>query len=124
MPKKQPRNTGFARVLAALEPAAPGGPDLPSPATAGELTDEHGAVWTVFRGPLDARLAARLVRGAELMIVGEGAGETLRTVPAGARAPLWRELRDRLDSPYPGAYRAFEFRSVDGRRLLYLEESC
>ncbi|MGW6457184.1 hypothetical protein ACWF94_14905 [Streptomyces sp. NPDC055078] len=125
MPKKQPRDTSFAQVLASLEPSGAWDESgTYSPATAGEFVDEHSTLWTKVRGPLDARLAARLVRSADRMIVGESAGEELCDVPDDERTTRWSEIRKRLDSPDLDTYQAFEFVSGDGDSLLYLEGYC
>ncbi|RMB79495.1 hypothetical protein CTZ28_45250 [Streptomyces shenzhenensis] len=95
-----------------------------SPASSGELVDERGCLWTKSRGPLDVRLVKRLVRGADEMIVGEGAGEVLRSVPEEEREAAWALIKDGLDTAGSGTwtYRAYDFRSEDGRILLYVEE--
>ncbi|MFB7512742.1 hypothetical protein [Streptomyces sp. NPDC056144] len=100
------------------------GPRTLSPASSGEILDRHGLRWTKSRGPLDVRLAKRLVKGADEMIIGEGAGETLRSVPAEGRAEAWALIKRELHPAEHWRYRAFDFRSEDGRVLLYVEESC
>ncbi|MFI8190324.1 hypothetical protein ACIF8T_16200 [Streptomyces sp. NPDC085946] len=131
MPKRRPPATGFSDVVASMtspegEEPAEYSDDVTglSPAGSGELLDGKGCRWTRRRGPLDTRLARRLVRTADEMIVGEGAGEVLRSVPAGEREAEWTGLKDRLDSAGPGSYQAHEFSAPDGRTLLYVEEFC
>ncbi|MFV2117346.1 hypothetical protein ACE14D_02425 [Streptomyces sp. Act-28] len=126
MPKKRTPGKSFAEVVASLEPGEGSDPAIGklSPASAGELVDPQGCLWAKSRGPLDARLARRLVSGADEMIIGEGAGEALRPVPADERQEAWNLIRDELDAAAPGRYQAFDFRSEDGRVLLYVEESC
>ncbi|MFF0203840.1 hypothetical protein [Streptomyces sp. NPDC005017] len=126
MPKKRMSDKSFAEVTASLEHTEgsdPGTGQL-SPASSGELVDGRGRLWTRSRGPLDVRLAKRLVRGADEMIIGEGAGEVLRPVPAEGRDEAWELLRDRLEPGGPGTHQAYEFRSEDDRVLLYVEEFC
>ncbi|MFI9155656.1 hypothetical protein [Streptomyces sp. NPDC053367] len=126
MPKKRASEKNFAEVVASLEPAEGPGPaeGRLSPASAGELVDTQGRTWTMSRGPLDVRLARRLVRGAEEMVIGESAGEVLRPVPADGREEAWSLIKDALEEPESGRYRAYDFRSEDGRVLLYVEEFC
>lgn len=128
MPKKRsPKTgrTGFAEVVASMPPAeADEGSLVPSPATAGEFVDERGCLWTKVRGPLDPRLARRLVRTADDMIIGEGAGDVLRSVSPDDREAAWTDLEGRLDSPDLHTYQAYEFASADGRTLVYFEEFC
>ncbi|MEU6482468.1 hypothetical protein [Streptomyces sp. NPDC046887] len=126
MPKKRKPERSFAEVVASLEPSEGSAPaaDLLSPASSGELVDEQGRLWVKHRGPLDVRLVRRLVRGADAMLIGEGAGEVLRPVPAEGREEAWALVKDRLDTAEGEGYRAYDFRSEDGRVLLYLEEFC
>ncbi|MFD1663201.1 hypothetical protein ACFSL4_34825 [Streptomyces caeni] len=126
MPKKRTPDKNFAEVVASLKHVEGSDPATGklSPASAGELVDGRGCLWAKSRGPLDARLAKRLVRGADEMIIGEGAGEVLRPVPADGREEAWALIKDRLDAPEPGTYQAYDFRSQDGRVLLYVEEFC
>jgi hypothetical protein len=126
MRKKRTSGENFAEVVASLEhtEGSDPGAGLLSPASAGELVDGQGCLWTRSRGPLDVRLARRLVRNADEMIIGEGAGEALRAVPAEGREEAWALVADGLQTPESGTYRAYEFRSEDGRVLLYVEESC
>ncbi|MGC2997805.1 hypothetical protein ACPF8X_05195 [Streptomyces sp. G35A] len=126
MPKKRTPDKSFAEVMASLEPGEGADPATGrlSPASVGELVDQQGCPWTKNRGPLDVRLTRRLVSGADEMIIGEGAGEVLRPVPAEGREEAWTLIRDGLDTPESGRYRAFDFRSEDGRVLLYVEEFC
>ncbi|MCK8680607.1 hypothetical protein [Streptomyces lichenis] len=126
MPKKRKTDRSFAEVVASLGPAEGSGPgaDLLSPASSGELVDEQGRLWTRHRGPMDVRLVRRLVRGADAMLIGEGAGEVLRPVPAEGREEAWALVKDRLDTAEGEGYRAYDFRSEDGCVLLYLEEFC
>ncbi|MFE7958838.1 hypothetical protein [Streptomyces sp. NPDC057413] len=128
MPKKRTSDKSFADVVAAME-AAEGSDPVEggrSPASSGELVDERGCLWTRSRGPLDVRLVKRLVRGADEVIVGEGAGEVLRPVPAEEREAAWALIKDGLDTAgsETWTYQAYEFRSEDGRILLYVEEFC
>ncbi|MFF8595214.1 hypothetical protein ACF061_27960 [Streptomyces sp. NPDC015220] len=126
MPKKRTPDKTFAEVMASLEHVEGSDPatgDL-SPASAGELVDGQGCLWVKSQGPLDARVARRLVRGADEMIIGEGAGEVLRPVPVEERETAWLLIKDRLDAPESGTYQAYDFRSKDGRVLLYVEEFC
>ncbi|MGV9887040.1 hypothetical protein [Streptomyces sp. NPDC003395] len=128
MPKKRTSDKSFADVVAAME-AAEGSDPVEggrSPASSGELVDERGCRWTKSRGPLDVRLVKRLVRGADEVIVGEGAGEVLRPVPAEEREAAWALIKDGLDTAgsETWTYQAYEFRSEDGRILLYVEEFC
>jgi hypothetical protein len=125
MPKKRTSDKNFADVVASLEAAEGSDPaGRLSPAGSGELVDGQGRLWIKSRGPLDVRLARRLVRGADEMIVGEGAGEVLRPVPADEREEAWELIKDRLDPSESGTYQAYEFRSEDDRVLLYVEEFC
>ncbi|NUT99701.1 MAG: hypothetical protein HOY78_47590 [Saccharothrix sp.] len=126
MPKKRTPDKSFAEVMASLEPGEGSDPGIGqlSPASSGELVDQQGCLWRKSRGPLDARLIRRLVGGADEMIIGEGAGEVLRPVPADGREEAWTLIKDGLDTPESGRYRAFDFRSEDGRVLLYVEEFC
>jgi hypothetical protein len=128
MPKKRLPKTGkagFAELVASLPPAETGeGSLVPSPATAGEFVDELGCRWAKSRGPLDPRLAKRLVRTADDMIIGEGAGDVLRSVPHDDREAAWADIEDRLDSSEQRTYQAYEFASADGRTLVYFEEFC
>ncbi|MEV5429503.1 hypothetical protein [Streptomyces sp. NPDC052701] len=130
MPKRRPPATGFADVVASVTASGAeacgecsDGLTGLSPAGSGELVDGEGCRWTRRRGPLGPRLARRLMRTADTVIVGERAGEVLRSVPAGDRAAEWAGLKDRLDSPEP-VCQAHEFCAPDGRTLLYVEESC
>ncbi|MFE4051739.1 hypothetical protein [Streptomyces sp. YIM B13518] len=126
MAKKRTSDKSFAEVMASLEPEEGTDPAAGrlSPASAGELVDQQSRLWTKNRGPLDARLTRRLVRGADEMIIGEGAGEVLRPVPADGREEAWALIKEGLDTPESGRFRAFDFRSGDGRVLLYVEEFC
>lgn len=98
-------------------------PEL-SPASSGEFMDEKGRSWTRRRGPLEPRLAKRLVRTADEMIIGEGAGEILRFVEPAHREAEWAGLKDRIDRTDLHTYQAYEFSSPDGLTLLYFEEFC
>ncbi|MEV7128247.1 hypothetical protein [Streptomyces sp. NPDC093260] len=128
MPKKRASDRSFADVVADMVATDGTGPaeGWSSPATSGELVDERGCLWTKSRGPLDVRLAKRLVRGADEMIVGEGAGEVLRPVPEEEREAAWALVEDGLGTAGSGTwtYQAHAFRSGDGRVLLYVEEFC
>ncbi|MER5210330.1 hypothetical protein ABT063_07065 [Streptomyces sp. NPDC002838] len=128
MPKKRSPGTGktgFAEVIASMQPVETGEGNLvPSPATAGEFVDEQGCLWTKSRGPLDPRSAKRLVRTADDMIIGEGAGDVLRSVPHDDRQAAWANIEDRLDSSELHTYQAYEFASANGRTLVYFEEFC
>ncbi|MEH0547485.1 hypothetical protein QA802_31700 [Streptomyces sp. B21-105] len=126
MPKKRTSDKSFAEVMASLEPGEGSEPATGqfSPASAGELVDQQGCLWRKSRGPLDARLIRRLVSSADEMIVGEGAGEVLRPVPADGREEAWTLIKDELNASGSGRYQAFDFRSEDGRVLLYVEEFC
>ncbi|WP_433544570.1 hypothetical protein ACQPZG_05315 (plasmid) [Streptomyces sp. CA-294286] len=125
MPKKRPRTVSFAVVLESLEPAEPdGGPFVLSPAGAGELADADGCRWKVLRGPLDVRLAKRLVHGADVMIIGEGAGDRLRCVPVEEKGAAWAGIKDRIGSEGLPSYQPYQFISADGRQLLYIEQTC
>jgi hypothetical protein len=124
MPKKRNR-PAFAEAVEALPaPDADDGPMVPSPATARRLTDADGTPWVLRRGPLDARLARRLTRSADAMVLGRNAGLELVPVEPGDRAAIWADLADRLDAETLPAYAAYEFTSDDGGTLLYIEESC
>ncbi|MET9730336.1 hypothetical protein ABZZ79_06625 [Streptomyces sp. NPDC006458] len=108
MPEKRTSDKGFAEVTASLEHTEgsdPGAGQL-SPASSGELVDGQGLLWTKRRGPLDTRPAKRLVRGADEMIVEEGAGEVLRPVPAEGREEVWELLKDRLEPGESGTHQA------------------
>lgn len=126
MSKKRKPDKSFAEVMASLEPGEGSDPATGqlSPASAGELVDPQGGLWTKSRGPLNARLTRRLVNGADEMIIGAGAGEVLRPVPAEAREEAWTLIKDGLDTPESGRYQAYDFRSEDDRVLLYVEEFC
>lgn len=125
MPKKSPRTVSFTALLESLDPADPDdGPLVLSPAGAGELVDADGCRWTVSRGPLDARLAKRLVHSADVMIIGESAGDRLRPVPTGERDAAWAGVKDHLTGDDLPSYRPYQFASADDRTLLYIEQSC
>lgn len=125
MPKKLPRTVSFAAVLETLGPADPDdGAHVLSPAGSGELVDADGCRWAVNRGPLDVRLAKRLVRSADVMIIGESAGDHLRPVPGEERDAAWAGIKDRVYSDDRPSYRPYHFTSADGRTLLYIEQSC
>ncbi|MCP3818694.1 hypothetical protein NLX86_11370 [Streptomyces sp. A3M-1-3] len=125
MSKKRPRTVSFAAVLESLGSADPDdGPDVLSPAGSGEIVDADGCRWAVSRGPLDVRLAKRLVRSADVMIVGESAGDRQRPVPARERDAAWARIKDRIDSDGLPSYQPYEFASADGRKLLYIEQTC
>ncbi|MEU2876422.1 hypothetical protein [Streptomyces sp. NPDC007070] len=130
MPKKRAFDRSFADVVAAMEAMDGAGPleSWLSPASSGELVDERGCRWTRSRGPLDVRPAGRLVRGADEMIVGEGAGGALRPVPEEGREAAWALIKDGLGTAGSATwtYQAYAFRSEDGRDrvLLYVEEFC
>jgi flavin-dependent dehydrogenase len=114
-------------MLQSLEPAEEvGGELVPSPATAGLLVDDDGDAWVLTRRPLDARVARRLVRRADVVIIGDGAGDVLRRVGTAAedREAAWAEVEDRLGREDLPGYEAFRGESDDGRKLLYLEQSC
>ncbi|MER7760754.1 hypothetical protein [Streptomyces sp. NPDC097619] len=123
--KKHPQPAGPDEEPVSADPAGTyeAGAGL-SPSASGELTDASGCRWTRKRGPLDARLVKRLVRGADEMILGDGAGEVLRSVAPQARDAEWERIKDRLDSPDPGTFQGYEFTAEDGRTLLYVEEFC
>ncbi|MFJ5100502.1 hypothetical protein [Streptomyces sp. NPDC088554] len=70
------------------------------------------------------RLAKRLVRAADVMIIGEGASDRLWCVPAEERDAAWAGIKDRIDSDDLPSYRPYQFNSADGRDLLYIEQSC
>lgn len=70
------------------------------------------------------RLAKRLVRTADVMIIGEGAGDRLRCVPVEERDTAWAGIKDRIGSDGLPSYRAYQFHSADGRQLLYIEQTC
>ncbi|MFE7359183.1 hypothetical protein ACFU8Q_40450 [Streptomyces sp. NPDC057543] len=126
MPKKKHRHaTGRDEEPQDVEPAGmyEAGSGL-SPSASGELTDGSGCRWAKKRGPLDPRLVKRLVGSADEMIVGDGAGEVLRPVAPEARQAEWVRIKDRLDSPDLGTFQGYEFRSGEGRTLLYVEEFC
>ncbi|GAA2985503.1 hypothetical protein GCM10010447_12820 [Streptomyces fulvorobeus] len=115
----------FAAALESLEPAEPvDGPLALSPAGTGELVDADGCRWLVHRGPLDVRLAKRRVRTADVMIIGEGAGDRLRCVPPEERDAAWASIKDRIDSDGLPSYQPYQFTSADGRELLYIEQTC
>ncbi|WP_143071804.1 hypothetical protein [Streptomyces radiopugnans] len=128
MPKKSSRRGGgFARMLQSLGPAEEtGGEFVPSPATAGLLVDGDGDAWVLTKHPLDARMARRLMRRADVVIIGDGAGDVLRRVGTAAqdREAAWAEVEDRLGREDHPGYAAFRGQSDDGRRLLYIEQSC
>ncbi|MDI9887725.1 hypothetical protein QMZ92_25985 [Streptomyces sp. HNM0645] len=126
MPRKRAPDKSFAEVMASLEPMEGSDPDTGqlSPASAGELVDQQGCLWRKNRGPLDTRVIRRLVSGADELIVGEGAGEVLRPVPTDGREEVWTLIKDELNTSESGRYQAFDFRSEDGRVLLYIEEFC
>ncbi len=63
--------------------------------------------------------------GADEMISGESAGEVPRPVPTDGRDEAWALIKkDGLVTPESGRYQAYDFRSEDGRVLLYVEEFC
>jgi hypothetical protein len=125
MSKKHPRTVSLATVLEFLGPADPDdGPLVLSPAGSGEIIDADGCRWAVSRGPLDVRLAKRLVRSADVMIIGESAGDHLRPVPAGERDAAWASIKGRIDSHDLPSYQPYQFASADGRTLLYIEQTC
>ncbi|MFF2073887.1 hypothetical protein ACFVXG_03930 [Kitasatospora sp. NPDC058162] len=125
MAKKNRREPTLSEVLAGLPPStnAPGG-FIPSPADRDEFTDESGFTWQKIRGPIERRLAARLVENADVMIVGWGAGQELRHLATEERGAVWKEIKDRLRTPNIPSYRPFEYASADGLSLLYIEENC
>ena len=109
-----------------LEPAEEtGGESVPSPATAGLLVDDGGAR-VLTKHPLDARAARRLMRRADVVIIGDGAGDVLRRIGTAAedREAAWAEVEGRLGREGIPSYEAFHGESEDGRKLLYLEQSC
>ncbi|MFJ8540640.1 hypothetical protein ACIRFH_01235 [Streptomyces sp. NPDC093586] len=125
MPGKRPRNATLAEIVASLPPAPePPVEWMPSPAGREEFADDEGRLWRKVRGPLHRRLARRLVTRADELIIGEGAGERFRHVPATERIAAWHQIEDRLMAECTPSYAPYEFVSADGLTLLYIEESC
>jgi hypothetical protein len=128
MSKKRQHPPTLAETLASLPPTSgSAGEDVReglSPAGRTEFVDDTGRLWQKVRGPLQPRLAQRLMTQADELIIGEGGGERFRHVGSDDRLATWHAIKDRLDSDGTPSYRPFQFSSADGRTLLYIEEDC
>ncbi|MFD0256992.1 hypothetical protein ACFXKJ_39625 [Kitasatospora indigofera] len=100
------------------------GVPLPSPAGAREFVDDEGLLWRKVRGPLERRLAARMVGTADVMIIGWGAGQDLGHLEPEERAEAWAAVKNSLQVRAIPSFTPYEFATEDGLTLLYIEESC
>jgi hypothetical protein len=125
MSKKHPRTRSLAEIVASLpRPREPLGGWVQSPAGRSEFVDDVGQLWQKVRGPLDRKLARRLLTHADTLIIGEGGGGRFRHVPADDRLAAWNDIEDRLSADTIPSYVPYQFVSAEGLTLLYIEESC
>ncbi|MFC7220250.1 hypothetical protein ACFQLX_19080 [Streptomyces polyrhachis] len=125
MAKNRPRSVTLAEIVASLPPAPePSVEGVLSPAGRKEFVDDTGRRWLRVRGPLDPRVARRLVARADALIVGEVGGGRLRHVPPADRETTWHRVKERPTGDSVPGYAPYEFVSEDGMTLLYFEEGC
>ncbi|MBV2155019.1 hypothetical protein [Kitasatospora sp. SUK 42] len=129
MPSKPRRRTGgFAEVLAALPPATgtAGGPYRQYPVAAGGFLDARGRYWRLARGPLERRLAKRLMTDADEMTLGDWGGGWHEDFPDDF-VPVLLTPEERpaaWQAALAEDHQAYEFRAEGGLTLLYLDISC